>query len=232
MKDVVIPLANFTNNGHIELKYCLRSIEMWVPDARKVFIVGGKPAFIRNVEWISAGDRPGIMHKERNIFQKIFAAVNDKRVSDDFFFFNDDHFLLQRFAPSFDHKGLLSDSLKNISPSNPYIKTLQNTLGVLGGGFDYDTHCPTIFNKDLFMKTVGEMEWFRPFGFGIKSIYGNLVGVGGEYYPDLKIRNNHHFRDSSVFEGRKYFSTADTAMTAAMIHKLKKLYPNKSKYEK
>lgn len=231
--DVVIPLANFTNNGQIELKYCLRSIEMYVSGVRKVFIVGQKPGFVQNIEWISAMDRPGVMHKERNIFQKIMAAVYDKRISEDFFFFNDDHFLLRPFDASFDHKGFLSASVASVSPSNPYIHTLNNTLAFLGGGFDYDTHCPIVFNKKKFIDTVGSMEWFKPYGFGIKSIYCNLNGLGGEYYPDMKIMNPNQFKNQidSILT-RKYFSTSDKAMTEGVIRKLESFYPKKSKYEK
>lgn len=229
MKDVIIPLADKTGNGHIELKYCLRSIEMYVPDVRNVFIVGQKPSFLRNVEWISAVDKVGIQHKERNIFQKITAAVLDKRVSDDFFFFNDDHFLLRRFAGSFDHKGSLSDSLRAFPPSNPYSNTLRNTLQTLGGGMDFDTHCPIVFNKDMFANTVGNMEWFKPFGFCIKSVYCNLSGIAGQFYPDLKIRSQSEFEQKwPELKTRKYFSTKDVVLTSLMDN----LFPNKSKYER
>src|SRR5690606_18188809 len=107
---------------------------------------------------------------------------------DEFLFFNDDHFLLAPWDPAtFHYKRSLQESLSSRKVQDAYYRTLHNTIALLGGGNNFDTHCPILYNKERFRRTVGTAPWYRPYGFAIKSLYCHLNGIEGSRYPDCKI---------------------------------------------
>ncbi len=231
--DVVIPLGRSTASNHIELRYCLRSLEKFFPDLGNVFIVGDKPSWIDRVFHLSESDQAEQSAKERNIFRKLVKAVHNRLVSDDFLYCNDDHFLLQPWVEEYHFKGALFSSINFFKASNNYRKTLQNTFSILGGGQNFDTHCPITFNKTKFVNSVGNVDWSKPYGYAIKSLYCSLNEIPGSFYPDLKMTVPQDYDSiGAAIAYRKYFSTCDGAMNDAMIAKLSKLFPNKSIYEK
>lgn len=229
--DIVIPLGASTAANHIELRYCLRSIEMYVPDLGNVFIIGERPSWLRRAFHIPEVDQTEKSAKERNIFRKLMKAAYSPLISDDFLYFNDDHFLLAPWVEKYYHKGSLADSVR--FASSLHAMTLANTLAFLGGGWNFDMHCPITFNKKKFYSAVNSAPWYVPHGYGIKSVYCNLNEIEGEYYPDLKIHQaNNYFKLCEQLNERRFFSTIDTAMNQDMITVLESRYPNKSVYEK
>lgn len=231
--DVVIPLGSSTASNHIELRYCLRSIEKYVPNLGNVFIVGEKPSWLRSAFHLPEHDQKGWSAKERNIFRKLLKAVGSRLVSDDFLYFNDDMFLLAPWKGDYYFKGTLADSFAGLSDSNYHKRTIANTLAYLGGGYDYDGHAPIEMNKQKFLETVNNASWFIPHGYGIKSLYCNLNEIEGQYYPDLKIHQAcNYFSLSNQLQNRRYFSTTDGVTNSDMEHMWEMLYPNKSVYEK
>lgn len=230
--DVVIPLGSSAASNHIELRYCLRSIEKYVPDLGNVFIVGDKPSWLRSAFHLLETDQKEKSAKERNIFRKLMKAVSSPLVSDDFLYCNDDHFLLCPWEEHYHHKGPLADSVKALSDSSLYRRTLANTLAFLGGGDNYDTHCPITFNKYKFITSVGCAPWFNPYGYAIKSLYCSLNEIDGEFYSDMKFTMPMTIESHQRALFRPYFSTDDKAINKDMVDFLETLYPNKSVYEK
>lgn len=230
--DIVIPLGKGSLHHNAELRYCLRSIEMYVPDHGNIFIIGELPDWLQEVIHIPAVDSPHRELKEQNIFKKIMLACNDKRVSDDFYFFNDDHFLCRQWNFSYDYKCSLQDSIRSRRVHDTYYRTLHNTHSFLRGGNNFDTHAPIIYNKEKFKRSVGIAPWHMACGFGIKSLYCNMNGIEGRRYPDLKVNNGRTLRDLwTMIETRDYFSVGDGGLNQDFLMLLNMLYPNKSKYE-
>jgi hypothetical protein len=240
--DIVIPLTSDTYNGYIELKFALRSIQKHLTAWERVFLIGGRP------EWLS--DHPQLIHihtgevfgdrfRDQNIFRKLMIAVLDERVSDDFLYFHDDHFLLQQVkAANFPlhHKGTLEDTLKSRTMRDPYKDVLMNTIKWLIGHnssiLDFDTHAPMVMNKVTFLDTVARPDWHTPNGYVIKSLYANMDGLKGSYYPDCKIRiPTAKAEVFATIKNRPYFSTSDRAMGADMMDVFLGLYPKPSKFE-
>jgi hypothetical protein len=228
--DIVIPYRNSASNG-LELRYTLRGIEKYFPDLENVFIIGDFPAFLQNIIHIPATDLPERYFKARNICGKLLIACDDKRVSDTFAWFSDDHFLLKPYQVEYNYRATLDESIAKFTIHQTYRHTLINTHNILGGGFDYG-HGPMVFEKEKYVRAVAGLHWNLAWGYVIKSIYCSYNGITGDRYPDLKIKSwlsATHI--SLLLNGRPYFSIDDRGMNDEMKTILELLYPNKSQFE-
>lgn len=236
--DIVIPLGVGSKNDNIELRYCLRGIQCHLSNVRSVYIIGERPKWISGIVWKSAKDDRSSRFKERNIYNKIKLACNLSEVSDNFLFMNDDHFLLDDFDATefpYHYKCKISETmLKN---SGNYRKTMNHTrkhlISIGKEELDFDTHCPIIYNKEIFLLTFGKTDWNVNYGYGIKSMYCGINGIEGELVSDCKIQKPMSLEEiKATVKGRQYFSVGDGGLNEEMKRFLNELYPTKSKYER
>jgi hypothetical protein len=230
--DVVIPLGRGSLHDNMELRYCLRSLHKFCPDVENVFIIGQCPSFLINVIHIPFQDNSDKRFIALNIYKKIMCACSDKRVSDNFYFFSDDHFLLSEFTGLFFNSGSLSHAVNMINLYSSYYHTIENTYNYLKKGNNFNVHCPIIYNKEKFIHSVGKCNWKTPYGYAIKSVYCNLNELTGPYIADLKIKMNLKKEQIyALIKGRPFFSIGDTAVNKFLKEVLEELYPEKSPYE-
>lgn len=228
--DIVIPYKNSASNG-LELRYTLRGIQQFVPDVENVFIIGDCPLFLQNIIHIPAENASERHHKQRNIYLKLRIGCQDKRVSDSFAWFCDDHFLLRLFKPNYNYRTTLQESISNFTIHQTYRNTLMNTYKVLQGGFDYG-HGPMVLEKEKFVRAMDPVNWDEPWGYAIKALYCGLNGIHGDRYADLKIKQPMGCSQVlPLIAGRPYFSIDDRGLNEDMKQVLENLYPNKSIYE-
>lgn len=240
MTSIVMPLVkNGSRWGDKELRYALRSVEKHLTGYGDIFIIGYCPPWLQNVIHIPATDGDKTYENERNIYNKIMLACEDERVTENFLFMNDDHFLLKDYeAGKFPYYayGFLSDYLNR---QDPYKTTLQNTFDKIGDHLFFDIHCPIIYSKSSFrmMTELLQLDWSMKWAYGIKTIYcyfiSTLQGLKAENCPDLKIRDplpSSKIRE--LISGRPWFSMNNAAREGGIETVLQELYPNKSKYEK
>jgi hypothetical protein len=222
----MIPIGNGSLWNNKELKYCLRSIEMFYPNCPSITIVGVLPSFINKstVQFIPKEDSEYIVHRSRNIYEKIIAS----NIYGDFIFFNDDHFLLRPLtALPYYYGGRLAD-VKN---TTLYSNTIINSI-MCGATYNYDIHVPIIYNYQLFKERLSVLDWNKNYGYCIKSIYCKEMYSRGVYMPDLKL--NEQYSYGKLFElthSRNFFSIGDRAINEDLEIFLQYLYPQKSKYE-
>ena len=234
---IIIPLGTGSRNNDLELRYALRSVEKHLTGYGDVFIVGEKPDWLRNITHIPCPDYGDKTYdKERNIYTKIMAACTDDRVTEDFLFMNDDHYLLQDYEagqfPYYCH-GWVSE-FKTVTDYKHTIKNTITRLQPLGHDIPYfDIHCPIIYSKDKFTWVIPGIGWGKPFGYCIKTVYGNCIeGLKATEYPDLKINESYPAsKIRQLLTGRPWFSIGDKAFNGGIRHVLQDLYPHKSKYE-
>jgi hypothetical protein len=254
--DILIPLGKGSRHQDFELRMCLRSIEKHLKGVGNIFIVGEKPEWVKNVVHIPFKDNPNNWNRARNIYDKIMAGIDYEhtyeeqfceidvvvRLSDNFLFMNDDHYLLQDYEANefpyyyrrmFDLQDLLKKG------NNPQMKQTINTfhLGSKYSENDFDIHCPIVFNKRIFREIfAGLPEKWPEHGFLIKSYYANTVTF--EPYElvlceDLKF--SEPLMKESIYmalEGRAWFSIGDRCLkSGSMKEVLQELYSTKSKYE-
>lgn len=233
MIDILIPLGAQSKYNDVELKYSLRSIEKHLTGYSNIFIIGERPSFLQNIIHIPCTDSSNNWMRSHNIYKKILTGCQDKRLSDNFLYMNDDHYLLQDFeAHSFPflHRGPICLDLRN----QPQYKQMNNTIKALSryAAKDFDIHCPIVFHKFLFAHAFENLEW-PEHGYGIKTFYANWNNVNGKFCEDLKF-DEPAMRETiyKVLEGRGWFSIGDHALkSGGMKEVLQELYPEKSIYE-
>jgi hypothetical protein len=231
---IVLPLGTGSRHNNLELRYCLRSIEKYLTGYSDVFIVGDLPDWLRNVIHIPCYDQGDKTYdKERNIYTKIMAACADERVSEDFLFINDDHYLLQGYEagkfPYYCHGWL-----RNQMTVTDYKHTVSNTMKAFEDSMPYfDIHCPIRYNKFKFEAAMSQLVWSKPFGYCIKTGYcNNIIGLKATECPDLKINEAYPAQKiRQMLTGRPWFSVGDRSFDGGIRRVLQDLYPHKSKYE-
>lgn len=236
--DIVIPVTRNSKNNYLELKYALRSAEKHLKYFDNVWIVGTKIYSLKDLKYIPLLDDKLSKFKERNIFRKIMAACNHPEVSDNFIFMNDDHFITNDFSvlPYF-HKGELADTMaKNLGDYRKSVNHSRKYLLEKGRPtLDYDTHFPIVYNKKKFIDTFvcKDINFDRPFGYVIKSLYCNMNGIEGEFGGDCKIQRKMNYEElKAKIHGKSFFSTADGSINEDMVRLLDDLYPMPSRFER
>jgi len=237
MKDLVIPLGRGGTVEDIELRYCLRSVEKHIKNVRNVVIVGFKPDWIKGIIHLPTEDDHAC--KETNIYRKVLLACQDPDITEDFLFFNDDHFILQDFDADnfpFFYKGDLLFVLKHLPPYNKYSTCVHKTaykLKELGlETKNFDTHTPILYNKQKFIEVMTQHDWAPRFGYVVKSLYANQLKIEGVKEPDCKM--NDFPSIESFYERikeRKVFSIGGGALCDGLKYVWDELYPIPSRWE-
>lgn len=233
--DIVIPLSK-TTNDHISLKYALRGLERFFKPIGNVYLIGDKPRWAKNVVHVAVTEKIDEVHKERNILNKLNFAIESPIVSEDFLYFQDDHFFISELPKDypFFYKGTLEEAI--LSTYSNYRFTLINTHRKLSESIEtplnFDTHCPIIINKEKFKKVFNKINFDIRYGYGIKSIYCGMNDINGQYMPDCKIKgrlNKEQVEDS--VKGRHTISSTDSAIKHGLGEYLAELLSQKSQFE-
>lgn len=243
MIDIVYALGSGSIWDDNELRYSLRSIEKHVASYGKIYIVGEYPHWLQHAIHIPCEDKYG---HERNIMEKIKVACNTDVISENFFFINDDHFLLKDCDISnYPHynRGSLAESIaKRVQYNDVYKEAMINTLEVLQhfghSRNNFDVHTPIVYNKKKFIDIMALYNW-EEHEFIIKSLYCNSAGITGPIIDDCKLHGRiAKWRLPEKLKGHTLFSISDRSLNpypgdseSSVIELLKKLFPNKSKYE-
>lgn len=231
MTDIVIPLnSNGAKFEDIELQFALLSIEKYLTGWGKIFIIGDRPKFTNGFTHIPAKDTPG--RKQYSLMNKLMIAVEDERISEDFVYWHDDHFLLKpldvsEIKPWYDGSmlGAFDKSHGN------YKEAIMNTIKIVGAAVPYfDIHVPCVFNKKK-LRVISQGDWAnKEYGFVIKSLYFNTFPEESEYMKDCKIDQLLSVEAiTELIKGRTFFSTGANGAKPQMIKKLNELYRDGSK---
>lgn len=228
--DIVYSLKSDYNGQ--ELRYSLRSLENVPHD--KVFIVGGiMPDWVNRETVINI---PFSQNANRylNTTFNLLKACNTFSLSEDFIYFNDDFFVLEKIQNPTEefnlYNGFLAEKAKG--KNNDWHKAMADTAKYLSQYHkvlkpkNYELHTPFIFNQkklkyllELFSIDITYLHTCK------RSIYGNLYLTDGKNMPDCKV-----FSHTKEIKAGKFLSTSDKGF-AVLEDFLKQKFNKKSKYE-
>lgn len=175
-----------------ELRYSLRSVDENFPH-RKVWFVGGQPSSLMpdgRIRHKQIG-----MTKWERVRSSLMEIVRNKDISDEFFLFNDDFFVLTEQSENFINfsNGTIEkrclDIRKRTGKISNYVRSLDRLKNkLLMRGYDtvsFAVHMPMLLDKAKVEKTL---ETFAEPMF--RSAYGNLHKVPYIFHEDVKIYDN------------------------------------------
>ena len=246
--DILIPYVTQTVKWE-ELKFALRSIEKFVTTPHRVIILGSE-----RPEW--ASEKLLLIEcKQVQGFEnaKAFDAVAklekaiDSDISTDFIYTYDDVVFLSDVTLEFLKVRVSHDRLKDenniqgFTGSARWKKVLLNTLLGLKVNklpdFNYETHLPRVFNKEL-MKATFHKFGFKRSPYMVPTIYFNSNFEGPEVIldpssPTIEISKPIPHDLLRVLLGNKKILTYnDNGLTEDLKAILMEMFPEKSIYEK
>lgn len=212
-----------------ELKYSLRSVEKNFP-INRVWFVGGQPEGLEPDIRLKH-DQVG-SSKWEMIRSSMWKAVSDERLSEDFFLFNDDFFVMEPVdTDSFRNfvDGTLErriDELHSESGMNAYTRTLfkleQELKTMHEPTMNFDVHLPMLLNKEQVRSTLYKCSSPQ-----MRSAIGNINHLPFVIHPDVKV-----YDLESVPVDETYLSTNDDTFRKGNVGKyIRETFTTKSRFE-
>lgn len=212
-----------------ELKYSLRSVEKNFPIG-KVWFIGGQPKGFQNVVRLQHEQIGNC--KWELIRSSMWKAVNAEDLTEEFFLFNDDFFIMKPVdTDSFINfvDGTLSrriDELHTEHGMNPYCRTLfkleQELRTMHEPTMNFDVHLPMLLNKEQVKATLYKCSSPQ-----MRSAIGNLNRLPFVIHPDVKV-----YDLESVPTDETYLSTNDDTFNKGKVGKyIRETFATKSRFE-
>lgn len=212
-----------------ELRYSLRSIEKNFPH-RYVWFVGGQPEGFkpdRSLLHIQYGASKWDMIKS-----SMLKVVEEPELSDEFYWFNDDFFIMKPVKGKFINYAdkslteLIEQQRKQNKWLNPYARTVykaREELKSLGKTeVNFEVHMPMLFEKSKVTKAI--MTCSSP---QMRSIYGNVTGCKWRQHDDVKVYDLEKVPDDP-----DYLSTNDRTFTEGEVGKyIRGVFDKPSRFE-
>lgn len=215
-----------------ELRYSLRSVGKNFP-YKRIWFAGGCPddlypdGFIPIIQ--DAGTKWG------NVNKMLEEICKDDRITEDFWLFNDDFFMMKPIddeTPKFN--GELVELVSWIESTrdgmaSPYTKRIKEASSELRRRalttLNYEIHVPMLVNRKNALRVFEEFPGCPMF----RSLYGNYWKIGGKDIADVKIWDLFEYPD----ENAEMLSSNDTTWEHGVIgRKVREKFPERSRYER
>lgn len=213
-----------------ELKYSLRSVEKNMTYNRVIFYCGCPDDIKPDIHIPFKQTEEG---KIKKVIQTLNAIVDNDDITEDFWLFNDDFFILKPLTSTLPIcNGTLYSVISYIENSKhavtKYTKILRDTASQLTiKGLDtisYASHTPMLINRKKAKEVLAAFT--SPFSF--RSAYGNYWHLNGLLQPDVKISKIEQQLDKTS----ALLSTNDISFLSYEVGKfIRKSFPTPSKYE-
>ena len=211
-----------------ELKYSLRSLEANFPHKR-VWFVGGQPKGFKPDKALP--HKQSGANKWEMIRSSMLKAAADPELTEEFFLFNDDFFIMKPVKGKFVNYAdrtltwRIEDLRKEFPWLNNYGRTLvkaREELKCQGKPeVNFEVHVPMLFNKAL-VPTI--LKCSSP---QMRSIYGNVNQVPYIQHDDVKIYDMETVPTEATF-----ISTNDNVFQNGAVGKyIRECFPNPSRFE-
>ena len=210
-----------------ELRYSLRSLKNF--PHRKVWFYGYCPKDLKPDKWVRVEQRED--NKWKNVNKMLKIACENPNLTDDFWIFNDDFFVMEKVNHPINHyngdlyKRIvdIENKYHKITPYTQLIRDVCIELESLGCETkDYTLHVPLLVNKFKMLEILNLANCV-----GYRSLYANYFKIGGEKMRDVKITSKFRPYRSGI-----YLSTDDNSFKGLVGEQIRRAFPNKCKYER
>ena len=225
MYDIVYFVKDSPKNE--ELRYSLRSLKNF--PHKKVWFYGGCPVGLKPDEHISVEQNQ--TNKWKNVGKMLKLACNNPNISDKFWLFNDDFFVMRKVNnPVVYHNGdlykrvvTLEDFYGRMTPYSKWLRECCKELNNIGTTTkNYETHTPFLVDKIKAKEVHNIIE-----GYAFRSLYGNYCEINSIDHKDVKISSY-----SISYKDGDYVSTDDFAFLHGVVGKqIKEKFKDKCEYE-
>lgn len=226
MNDVVYFVKEGISNR--ELRYSLRSLRNF--PHRKVWFYGGCPYYIHPDCHVKVM-QPS-RNKWLNVRWMIELACGNENISNDFWLFNDDFFIMQKVTqPEIYYNGSLRKRIQSLEDyygyATKYSMQLRSCLKELErlslNDKNFELHTPFKVNK----KKALDLLNITAVG-GFRSLYGNYYGIKAKPHSDVKITSLEQ-----LYHEGEYLSTDNKSFGIGKVgYQIRKRFPDKCNYEK
>ena len=207
-----------------ELRYSLRTVDNI--EHGKVWLAGGCPENIKPDGWLDIKQR-GATKWERTTYT-LRKVCESEDVSDAFYLFNDDFFILQEMEEvPVVYNSTLMKRLLALGQSQ-YRVQLMRTMHELNrrglGTNNYAVHIPMLIEKEKALEVLDKFEGWPMF----RCLYGNYWDIGGVNMPDVKISSNSKIPEDDA----QFLSTSDTSFKWGEVGKfIRSRFQEPSRFE-
>lgn len=211
LPDIVYVVKNGDKNP--ELRYSLRSLTN-LPHG-KVWMAGGKPGWIRNVEHVPTTQRG---NKFVNALKNLEAVL--PQVSIEFVLMNDDFIILSPL----ERVPTLYMEVHGQTLAKQALVGVRKILARHGieDLVSYELHVPFVYNRDLLTDTLEQARGVHIAGYQ-RTLYGNLNRIGGTLATDVKVRNR--------LPDGPFVSTSEKTFQGGVGQMIRQLFPEPSPFE-
>ena len=207
-----------------ELRYSMRTLDN-LPHG-KVWTAGGVPKGLKPDRALEIRQL-GTTKWQRSTYA-LKQACKVKELSQEFYLFNDDFFILQPTdrIPAI-YNGTLEDRIKSLGVSLYSTQLKQTAQELKHRGlttYSYAVHIPMLIDKDKALEVLNVFDGYYMF----RSLYGNYWQIGGEDMADVKIHKQHELPG----EDARYVSTADMSFKYGEVGRyIRQTFSRPSRYE-
>lgn len=241
--DILYTVSNSSQwDDHQELKYSIRSFSKYYKDIDRIFVVGHKPKWLKNVVHIPMDSNIYGRKKNANIIMSIIRACSSN-ISGNFLYVSDDFFLTRdSYDKDFERVSNLGDYSKFSYNGNHYFsKCIDLTIKRLKRNkaksfMNCESHGPCILNKKSYPEIMlstkiveNDDVCILPFTYyynKVKDIqfnFGNRTGFMN-HKMDIEMLEN-------IFESKQTLCITDGKLTSDIKDILRRRFPKKCRYE-
>lgn len=227
--DVVYILKNNWKCSPNELRYSLRTVEKNFP-CRRVWFFGGHPDGFKPDRYRQF-TQEGKDRYER-VRNSIIKVCKTKEVSDDFWLFNDDFFILKPVTEDFCYdRGDIRKHARRLYQTHGfhsgYSKKCLDADKLEEEGLttkDYTLHVPLLVNKEKALEAIEAHPDIQ----GFRNLYGNYCQLESTTMEDVKISDIYRLPPN----GSSFLSTSDSAFASGAAGAVVcKWFPTPSRWE-
>jgi FkbM family methyltransferase len=255
--DVIIPFIA-TKGKFDELKYALRSIEQNLDADFRVVIIGDCPEWINreNVNFIAhKRDDAAVLTNCYDANNKMNQLLTNSEIGDDFILTYDDIYFLKKTSIDDIKKFYAIKNGGDSTASSTWKQLLNNTFARLKSKnltqFNFETHLPRFINKK---KMIEVYQLFRPirhrllhftlyYNYHLQDNFPVCISKENGQFPAIKA-GFYGVDDDFSLDGNKspseliemlinyqFLNHDDAGLSDSLVKIIKKLFPNKSRFE-